>query len=79
MVNTSFSGNSGGTAIPMNQGAYEVTEAQIAGYTGTFSADCTGTILVGQTKTCTITNNDIQPTLIVIKEVENNFKGTAVD
>jgi len=36
----------------------------------------TGSIAVGQTKTCTITNNDIQPKLIVIKHVINDDGGT---
>jgi hypothetical protein len=34
-----------------------------------YSADCTGTIALGQTKTCTVTNNDIGPTLRIIKDV----------
>ena len=46
-------------------GAYSVEETAQAGYTATFSADCSGTIAVGETRTCTVTNNDITavPTL----------------
>jgi hypothetical protein len=43
-------------------GAYNVLEPATTGYTAAFSTDCTGTIALGETKTCTITNNDIQPT-----------------
>ena len=39
-------------------GTYNVTENAAAGYTTSYSADCSGTIALGQTKTCTVTNND---------------------
>jgi hypothetical protein len=59
-------------------GAYTVTEGAMAGYTQTSaSADCSGTIAQGETKTCTITNNDIAPTLTLIKTVINDNGGTA--
>jgi hypothetical protein len=50
-----------GTTVPIDLGAYTVTETGPAGYTPSFSADCTGTIAAGETKTCTITNDDIAP------------------
>jgi uncharacterized repeat protein (TIGR01451 family) len=57
-----------GTQVALNAGAYSVSEAAKAGYVGSSSADCAGTIAVGQTKTCTITNNDdIAPTVEVVK------------
>jgi hypothetical protein len=61
-------------------GTYNVTESGPAGYSATFSADCSGTIALGQAKTCTVTNDDIPPTgtLTVIKHVVNNYGGTAV-
>ncbi|MBK5215716.1 MAG: hypothetical protein JJE53_02835, partial [Candidatus Pacebacteria bacterium] len=40
-------------------GDYSVDEGAYAGYAKTLSADCSGTIALGETKTCTITNNDI--------------------
>ena len=49
-----------------------------SGYAATLSADCAGTIAIGQTKTCTVTNNDVQPKLIVVKHVINDEGGTAV-
>ena len=47
-----------------------------------FSGDCdtsgSVTLALGQTKTCTLTNNDIAPTLNVIKHVINDNGGTNV-
>ena len=60
-------------------GTYTVTEAAVTGYTQTgTSSDCAGTIALGETKTCTITNEDDAPHLIVIKKVVNNNGGTLV-
>jgi len=58
--NPSFPGaESPGTTVTLNAGSYSVDEANNAGYTKTLGTDCSGTIAVGGTKTCTITNNDI--------------------
>ena len=71
-----------GTKVDINAGAYNVTETGPGGYTQSSSADCTGTIAIGETKTCTITNDDIAraaaPQLTIIKTVVNNDGGTAV-
>ena len=48
-----------GTEVTVDAGAYSVLEAGPTGYAATMSADCSGTLAVGQTKTCTVTNNDI--------------------
>jgi hypothetical protein len=74
----SFPGSSSGTAVALNPGSYSVSETGPAGYSSTLSADCSGTIAAGETKTCTITNDDIQPKLIVIKHVINDNGGTAL-
>jgi hypothetical protein len=74
-----FAGASGAgvSRVLTGVGAYNVTEGAVAGYTQTSaSADCSGTIALGETKTCTITNNDIPPHLIVIKHVINDNGGT---
>ena len=60
---------------------YIVSETQQTGYAATISGDCdstTGsiTLSVGDNKTCTITNDDIQPTLTLVKTVINNNGGT---
>ena len=58
----SFPGaESPGTDKVVHPGTYNVTEAGGAGYFTTFSADCSGSIALGQTKTCTVTNNDLGP------------------
>jgi hypothetical protein len=58
----SFPGaESPGTEVTIDAGSYSVAESGPAGYVAFFSADCSGTIADGQTKTCTITNNDIAP------------------
>ncbi|HET7857429.1 MAG TPA: hypothetical protein VFL41_13310, partial [Gaiellaceae bacterium] len=66
-----------GTTVTLDQGAYTVSETGPAGYSSSFSPDCTGTIAVGETKTCTVTNDDIAPKLTVIKHVINDNGGTA--
>ena len=73
----SFPGaESPGTNVALNAGAYNVTESGPAGYTETLSAGCSGTAAIGETKTCTITNDDIPATLTVIKHVINDNGGT---
>ncbi|MBI2040118.1 hypothetical protein HYT18_03525 [Candidatus Microgenomates bacterium] len=74
----SFPGSESGTQVTLDQGAYNVTEDEITGYTTTgTSADCSGSIDVGEEKTCTITNEDTRPILKVIKHVINDDGGTA--
>src|SRR5205823_2906224 len=67
-----------GTTVTLNAGSYSVSEIGPAGYSQSNSADCAGTIAVGESKTCTITNNDVQPQLTVIKHVINDNGGTAL-
>ena len=66
-----------GTEVTLDAGAYNVTETGPSGYTASFSADCSGSIANGQTKTCTVTNDDQAAKLIVIKHVINDNGGTA--
>jgi uncharacterized repeat protein (TIGR01451 family) len=66
--NPSFPGSENGTTVNVNAGNYSVDEGSHTGYTETKSADCNGTIALGQTKVCTITNNDIaHPHIHVVK------------
>lgn len=58
-------GNENGTTITLPSGVlYSVYEGDHTGYDQTFSGDCSGAISDGQTKECTITNNDthVNPT-----------------
>jgi hypothetical protein len=67
-----------GTVVTLDPGSYSVSETGPSGYSASFSADCAGTIALGQQKTCTVTNDDIAPTLTVIKHVINDNGGTSV-
>jgi len=56
----SFPGaESPGTIVGLDAGPYSVGESGPAGYTTSLSADCIGSISAGETKTCTITNDDL--------------------
>ena len=66
-----------GTTVTLNAGSYSVDEAAVTGYAKTLGANCSGVIANGETKTCTVTNDDIQPKLTVIKNVINDHGGTA--
>jgi hypothetical protein len=57
----SFPGDAGGTTVTLDAGSYTVSESGPTGYDATFDG-CAGTIGVGESKTCTITNDDIAPT-----------------
>src|SRR5205814_7178825 len=57
-------------------GSYSVAENAHPGYDATFSAECTGTIGLGETKICTVTNNDQAAHLIINKVVTNNDGGS---
>jgi hypothetical protein len=72
----SFPGVSGsGTTVTLDAGSYSVSEGGPSGYSGSYSTDCSGTIAIGETKTCTVTNNDDAPRLTLIKSVTNNSGG----
>ena len=81
-----ISGVSGTTAVtsrPVDAGTYALSEQTQAGYTAS-SWVCSGgsqsganiTITLGQSATCTIINNDIGPSLTLVKVVTNNNGGT---
>ncbi len=75
---TTFSGDALGTVVVLNAGSYTASETSVSGYTGTLSADCSGIMLPGDHKICTITNDDEAGTLTVIKNVINNDGRSAV-
>jgi probable HAF family extracellular repeat protein len=56
-----FAGDESGTNVTLQAGDYSINEAGPIGYVMSLSADCTGTIAIGEIKTCTITNDDIPP------------------
>ena len=66
----SFPGSESGTTVTLNAGSYSVTETEDPiHYSRIDSSDCIGTIAIGEHKTCTITNNDIdhRPVIDVTK------------
>lgn len=71
-----------GIAATTTVGTHIVSETGTSTYAAAFGGDCnaSGTVALaaGDNKTCTITNDDIQPQLNVIKIVLNNASGTAV-
>ncbi len=75
---SSFSGSEDGTIVTVSaDGSYTVSEGSHDGYTVDYSTDCEGTMPAGGDKTCTITNDDIAPTLKLEKLVTNDNGGKA--
>lgn len=75
-------GSEPGTAYSLQPGTYVVSEDAPTDYEQVgFSGDCdfsgSVTIPANQTRTCTITNNDIAPILILDKNVNNSGGGGA--
>ncbi|MCX6764453.1 MAG: VWA domain-containing protein [Candidatus Nealsonbacteria bacterium] len=57
-VPTSFPGQEApGTPVILGSGSYSVNQSSLSNYTTSYSDNCSSTILAGETKTCTITNN----------------------
>jgi hypothetical protein len=56
---SSFPGSESGTTVTLNAGSYSVDESLNKAYAKTLGENCSGTIANGETKTCTITNNDV--------------------
>lgn len=77
---SSFAGSAEGTAVTLYPGAYTVGETPVSGYAMGTSADCMGIIASNQTKTCIVTNYDLEPgkgAIILTKNVVNDNAGTA--
>jgi hypothetical protein len=75
-------GDANGTTYTLDPDTtYTVSEDGVAGYAASISGDCaadgTVTLQAGDAKTCTVTNDDIAPTLTVIKDVVNDDGSTA--
>jgi hypothetical protein len=73
-----FPGSEDGTNVTIYEGWYSVSEYSRSDYYQSNSPDCYGYIYPGETRICTITNDDKpKGKLIVIKNVINNDGGTA--
>ncbi len=67
----------GKNSLTVDTGTYDVTEPAVDGYTTTYN-NCTGVeVPAGGSATCAITNDDIGPTITLIKEVDNGDGGNA--
>jgi uncharacterized repeat protein (TIGR01451 family) len=65
----SFPGASGeGTTITLDAGPYSVDEEDSRGYAKTLGDGCSGTIGVGEARTCVITNDDVAGQITIIPE-----------
>ena len=86
---TGFSGNGPlvNSGNGFEAGTYDLSESGPAGYNasnwvcvgGTQNDVDTITLALGESATCTVTNNDISPTLKVVKHVINDNGGTVTD
>jgi hypothetical protein len=65
----------GENTVSVDAGDYTVAEDSAAGYSTTPGDDCTGTIANGETKTCTITNDDLPPGTGTLTIVANSTGG----
>lgn len=72
---SAFPGSSTGTTVSLNAGSYSVSESGPDGYVAYYYGDCSGTITLGESKTCTIVNDDVPALLTVIKYVVNDNGG----
>ena len=62
-----------GVAVPVNPGTYTAGETLLPGYAFEgFSGDCNSngdtTVALGQSKTCTLTNNDVNPEEVIFSD-----------
>jgi len=78
---TSFTGSESGTTVDLNPGFYSVSESStISGYAMGQTTDCIGTLASNESKTCTITNYDLEPgkgAIVLVKSLVLNNGGTA--
>ncbi|MBI5457951.1 hypothetical protein HY971_04495 [Candidatus Kaiserbacteria bacterium] len=76
-------GVSSGATTTVHTGTWTVSEVQKSGYTATFGGDCNTsgqvTLGAGETKTCTITNNDIAPSAPACSDGIDNDNDGKID
>lgn len=67
----------GKNTLVVDTGIYDVTEPAVAGYSTSYN-NCTDvSVPAGGSATCTITNDDVAPTITLIKNVVNDNGGNA--
>jgi len=60
-----FHGSTSGTSVSLQAGNYKVIEPTVSGYATTYSPGCSGSIMVGETVNCILTNEETLPTPFV--------------
>jgi hypothetical protein len=75
---STFPGSEVGTPVLLSPGAYSVSETGPAGYFALFSSGCSGTIQLGETRTCTVVNDDEQPGKVTICHHTNSATNPTV-
>lgn len=70
-----FPGSESGTIVILGAGSYSVDEEEVSGYLKTLGVDCSGTIGNGESKTCTITNDDEAGSISGIKWNDEDGNG----
>ncbi len=70
-----FGGDEDGVTVTLDAGSYTVGEIGVSGYADSYSNDCSGTIAVGETKTCTVTNDDQTGSISGLKWNDENADG----
>ncbi len=70
-----LTGDEAGIEQKVVPGTFEVKEQNYPRYAKSFSEECSGTVGLGETKTCTITNDDIPGELTVVKHVAGTTEG----
>lgn len=68
--NNNFDGSDTGVTITLDAGDYSVDEADDLGYNKSFEGECSGTIDLGEEKTCTIKNTAPDPTVATINFIK---------
>lgn len=68
--NDEFAGSEEGVSVTLDAGSYSVSESGPSGYGMDASDECEGTIANGETKVCTLTNDDGKATLTIEKYTE---------
>jgi len=68
-----FAGSETGTVFNFETfGDYTISEGAYTGYMTTYSDDCVGALISGDSKTCTVTNDDISDTVTICHVVGDN-------
>jgi hypothetical protein len=72
---SSFAGSESGTIVTVQPGPFSINGSTLSNYATSVGSNCSGNIIAGEIKFCTITYDDITTTLTVLANVTNNNRG----